>query len=96
MRGYIERRFDVSAPEMTTEEFLAAAACDSRFGSGTTDELKRFLTACDLVKYACHLPATVEADAALNAAADFVEHTRAREPHAEGTASASTIGEQAA
>ena len=31
VRGYIERRFGVSAPEMTTEEFLTAAAADARF-----------------------------------------------------------------
>jgi len=31
-RGYVERRFGVSAPEMTTEEFLEVAARDGRFG----------------------------------------------------------------
>ena len=75
VRGYIERCFGVSAPEMTTEEFLAAATADARFGRKMTDELNRFMTACDLVKYACHLPGTGECDAVLKAAGDFVERT---------------------
>jgi len=77
VRGYIERRFGVSAPEMTTEEFLTAAA-DNRFGENVTGELARFLTACDLVKYARHEPGPDESEAALKAAGDFVERTRER------------------
>ena len=76
VRGYIERRFDVSAPEMTTEEFLAAAARDQRFDAAATLELRRFLTACDLVKYARHRPAPGEWDELLKTASDFVERTR--------------------
>jgi hypothetical protein len=76
VRGYIERRFDVSAPEMTTEEFLAAAARDRRFDAAATLELRRFLTACDLVKYARHHPVTGEWDELLKTASDFVERTR--------------------
>jgi hypothetical protein len=78
VRGYIERRFGVSAPEMTTEEFLASAAGDRRFGSDMTDELNRFLSACDLVKYARHEPGREELDTVLRAAGDFVERTRER------------------
>jgi len=76
VRGYVERRFGVSAPEMTTEEFLAAAASDGRFGERNTTELNEFLNACDLVKYARQLPRAGEADAVLRAAGGFVERTR--------------------
>jgi hypothetical protein len=76
VRGYVERRFGVSAPEMTTEEFLAAAASDGRFGERNTAELNEFLNACDLVKYARQLPGADEADAVLRAAGGFVERTR--------------------
>jgi len=76
VRGYVERRFGVSAPEMTTEEFLAAAASDGRFGERNTAELNGFLSACDLVKYARQLPGVDEADAVLRAAGGFVERTR--------------------
>lgn len=97
VRGYIERRFAVSAPEMTTEEFLTAASTHGQFGEQTTEELNRFLTACDLVKYACHRPASDEPDAVLRAASDFVERTRRREmPQATGGTDGSSAGERAA
>jgi len=97
VRGYIERRFGVSAPEMTTEEFLTAAAADSRFGKNMTDELNRFMTACDLVKYACHLPGSGESEAALKAASDFVERTCHRvSPVDTSGATASPFEERAA
>lgn len=96
-RGYIERRFGVSAPEMTTEEFLTAAADDGRFGRTITDELNRFLTACDLVKYARHEPGPGESEAVLKAAGDFVERTRERmSPAGTSGATASPIEERAA
>lgn len=77
VRGYIERRFEISAPEMTTEEFLAAATHDRRFEHRYTVELQRFLTACDLVKYAGFRPDPGEADELTRTAMDFVAHTRA-------------------
>jgi hypothetical protein len=78
VRGYIERRFGLSAPDMTTEEFLATAAQDATLSGRYTDELCRFLTACDLVKYARHTPGLQESDGVLRAACDFVERTRVR------------------
>jgi hypothetical protein len=75
IRGYIERRFSVSAPEMTTEEFLVAAAKDNRFGPRYGGELQYFLTACDLVKYARQIPSALEADPVRAAAGEFVERT---------------------
>lgn len=85
VRGYIERRFRLSAPEMTTEEFLASAANDRRFAVDSTQRLGRFLTACDLVKYACRKPGQAESDGVLRAAQDFVERTRVREEDKEAS-----------
>lgn len=76
VRGYIERRYAVSAPEMTTEEFLTATAGDFRFASGPANELQEFMTACDLVKYARQQPAAGEWNDLLRTAAGFVERTR--------------------
>ena len=76
VRGYIERRYGVSAPEMTTEEFLAATAGDFRFAAGSEAELQAFMAACDLVKYARHRPAAGEWNDLLRTAAQFVERTR--------------------
>lgn len=78
VRGYLERRFFVSAPDMTTEEFLAAAAQDRRFGPDHTTELERFLTACDLVKYARLTPERTQAEDLVAAAREFVQATRER------------------
>lgn len=76
VRGYIERRFAVRAPEMTTEEFLTAAVRDTRFGPSLTFELDRFLRTCDLVKYARYEPRPGESDTVVQATRDFVERTR--------------------
>lgn len=44
VRRYIQRRYGIRAPHMTTEEFLATAR--------PTDELRRFLESADMVKFA--------------------------------------------
>jgi hypothetical protein len=80
VRGYIERRFALAAPEMTTEEFLSATAEDSRFACETQWEFRQFLDACDMVKYAKYAPQDAEAQAVLRTAMDFVERTK---PHEE-------------
>jgi hypothetical protein len=97
IRGYIERRFHVSAAEMTTEEFLEAAVADVRFGPRITEELSRFLSACDLVKYARHEPTVEESDAELAAARSFVERTgeRAQPPAESSTAGVAARGQAA-
>ncbi len=97
VRGYVERRFGVSAPEMTTEEFLTAAAADGRFGQRHTSQLNRFLGACDLVKYAGHEPALDEAGAMLEAARQFIDQTRERvRPNGAAETDSGYMKEQAA
>jgi len=87
VRGYIERRFDVSAGEMTTEEFLDATLTDRRFGPDVRSKLKPFLIACDLVKYAKHTPTGEESMASLHAAEVFVQRTKpATDASADGPA----------
>ncbi len=96
VRGYTERRFAVSAPEMTTEEFLSTAASDNRFGPEITDELERFLAACDMVKYARHEPGTDECDAVLRATRDFIERTRERVSQKDSPTTATRSAEERA
>ncbi|MBI3833696.1 MAG: hypothetical protein HY287_05130 [Planctomycetes bacterium] len=79
VRGYIERRFSLAAPEMTTEEFLAATVDDSRFAGETQWDFRRFLDACDMVKYAKYAPQDAEVQAVLRTAMEFVERTKLRE-----------------
>ncbi len=51
VRRYIQRKYGINAPHMTTEEFLRAAK--------PSDELKVFLESADMVKFA-GLTATIE------------------------------------
>ncbi len=97
VRGYIERRFGLAAPEMTTEEFLEAAAGDSRLGYIGTEPLGEFLTSCDLVKFARHEPGSRECDQVLRTASEFVERTREHAPPSAASSAASpTVQERAA
>ncbi|MCI0587013.1 MAG: hypothetical protein L0323_09260 [Planctomycetes bacterium] len=76
IREYIEGRFGLRAPERTTEEFLEEAASFRGFSLETRGLLRSFLEACDLVKYARHLPSREEVREALAGARRFVEETR--------------------
>lgn len=76
VRVYLENGFHLRAPEMTTEEFLAAASADRRLAAQHRRLLGDFLTQADLVKFARLLPSPKDADAAFEAARRFVEDTR--------------------
>src|SRR5205823_13096562 len=56
VRRYLEHRFQLRAPEMTTEEFLLATARDGRLVAAHRRLLGEFLVESDLVKFARHLP----------------------------------------
>ena len=75
VRTYVEERFHVRAPELTTEEFLRAATDSSELSPLARSGVGRFLTDCDLVKFARHQPDLPSRHAALNSAIGFVEST---------------------
>ncbi len=75
VRSYIERKFGLAAPEMTTEEFLATLPRERPTLPYDTDALRAFLEACDLVKYAALEPRRDDADAVLRTARAFVQAT---------------------
>ena len=52
LRRYIERRFDLRAPELTTEEFLNLLTKDAGELKSQQSVLKQFLEFTDLVKFA--------------------------------------------
>ncbi len=72
VREYIEARFALRAPEMTTEEFLANAA---QLQQLHRELLAGFLSRCDLVKFARFVPDRSERERLLQAAASFVTET---------------------
>ncbi len=76
IRSYLEQRFRLRAPEMTTEEFLMVTARGAAaLQSGHRALLGDFLGESDLVKFARHLPTLADAERAFGAAARFVDET---------------------
>lgn len=76
IRVYLEDRFNLRAPEMTTEEFLIRVQDYPQLAGGYKALLKEFLLACDLVKFAKYLPSRKEIDAVFVTAVNFVEQTK--------------------
>ncbi|MFH1691126.1 MAG: hypothetical protein ABIC68_00940 [Candidatus Omnitrophota bacterium] len=78
-RQYLEDRFSLRAPEMTTEEFLIHLK-DSEFLSVEHKMLLReFLFNCDLVKFAKYSPTAKEIDQALMSTVNLIEQTKPEE-----------------
>ncbi len=77
VRSYIERRFGLRAPEMTTEEFLLSSTRGGRLQSGHRGLLGEFLTESDMVKFARHVPTIADSERAFAAARRFVDETAA-------------------
>jgi hypothetical protein len=89
VRRYLEDRFQVRAPEMTTEEFLVASSRDGRLAPAHRRLLGDFLGESDLVKFARHVPSLADTTRAFDAARRFVEETApAAAPAAEKTRAA--------
>jgi len=77
LRRYLEKRLNISAPEMTTEEFLT----ELKFGLvGLNDEQKKlleeFLSHCDMVKFARYKPSASEIESTFQSAVRLIEELR--------------------
>ena len=79
-RHYLENRFLLKAPEMTTEEFLFYVRDYSQLAAGHKGLLKEFLLVCDLVKFAKYLPLAEEAEVIFVSAKKFVDETKEEAP----------------
>jgi hypothetical protein len=80
VRRYLELRYEIRAPELTTEEFLLVATARPELHAEHRALLTSFLERCDRVKFAGYRPDADESLATLKAARGFVEDTRLREP----------------
>lgn len=79
LRSYLEDRFELNAPESTTEELTRSMAKDVRLGMKEQQTLRNFLTQADLVKFA---RAGAEKEVMQNAfttVEEFVEQTKEEE-----------------
>lgn len=82
VRGYLEHRFDLRAPELTTEEFLDLMVRSPDLSRTHQDLLRGFLRQADLVKFAQYVPAGDDVEQSIVAARRFLEETRhVAEPH---------------
>ena len=76
LRHYIEDRFDLRAPERTTEEFLGELQRTDVLAPADKDVLGEFLMHCDLVKFARHAPTTEQIQRTFDLVKDFIERTK--------------------
>lgn len=79
LRHYIEHRFDLRAPERTTEEFLAEIQYADVLSEPDKESLGKFLTHCDLVKFAKHSPTTEQIQQTFDLVKEFIEKTKSDE-----------------
>jgi hypothetical protein len=75
LRHYIEDRFSVHAPEMTTPEFLAEAGQSGFFGEAQQEMLSKFLRRGDRVKFAQYRPSKEEMEHSFTHVLQFVDDT---------------------
>jgi hypothetical protein len=71
-RTYIERRFDIDAPDRTTQEFIAESQRHPELDPSHAKLLGRFLKSADMVKFAGDRPADSECDRSMEFIRTFV------------------------
>lgn len=76
VRRYLENRFALRSPELTTEEFLAEMGRSPDLARSHQQLLREFLIEADLVKFAGHRPGTEVVRQSIAAAERFLEDTR--------------------
>lgn len=76
VRTYLEDRFGLRSPELTTPEFLAEMGRSPDLARSHQQLLREFLTQADLVKFAGLRPDPGDVDESIAAAERFLEETR--------------------
>ncbi len=79
VRHYLESRFDLRAPEMTTEEFLVEARDAQGLLLEDRNLLRDFMLHCDLVKFAKYGPSDTEVRSSSGSAKKLIDRTRPKE-----------------
>ncbi len=96
IRRYLEDRYSLRAPELTTEEFLYVAQRSGQITSSHRELLSAFLTGCDRVKFARYEPGQEESEQAMESARQFLRETRlkptSRPPSATDSKAAASDG----
>jgi hypothetical protein len=76
IRRYLEDRFELRAPELTTEEFLQVASASPDLDEAHQGFLRGFLRRADEVKFGRFIPPPEDIEAALQSASRFLDETR--------------------
>ncbi len=75
LRRYIEDRFHIKAPEMTTEEFIVSLKLSAALNEPQKNILTAFLTSADMVKFAKLAPSVQDAHEGFNLVKQFIDST---------------------
>lgn len=76
LRRYIDNRYGVSSPELTTDETVRMLQKASVTTSGQMATVKEVLSLSDMVKFAKYLPDSALHESSMDSAVRFVEETR--------------------
>ena len=76
VRSYLEDRFGLRSPELTTQEFLTEMGRSPDLARSHQQLLRDFLTQADLVKFAGHVPDAEAVGQSISGAERFLEETR--------------------
>lgn len=76
LRTYIEDRFGIQAPDLTTEEFLLSVEQEAPWPEEKQAGLKRFFTATDRIKFAGDRPEREVLDELMSSVEEFIASTK--------------------
>jgi len=79
-RQYLEDRFELHAPELTTEEFLTLTSASADLTGDQRGMLRSFLHRADLVKFARVVPSSSDTDESVLVVRQFLDETRENAP----------------
>jgi hypothetical protein len=76
IRKYLEDRFNLRTPEMTTEDLLLRIGESKEFSREQISLLSNFFVQCDLVKFAKYRPSSKEIDRSFDAGREIIDQTK--------------------
>lgn len=85
LRRYVEQRFEIRAPQKSTEEFLREAQHSSQLSPELQELIASFLGCCDFLKFGRGIATRDELEALHAAAIQLVSETPAEEIHGRGS-----------
>ena len=74
LRAFVQEQFEISAPRLTTSEFMAAMGAETRLSDDFRSELRELLSLADMVKFAGWRPADTRLDEVVDQAMRLVEN----------------------